>query len=278
MYYTTPIWGFRCKCHLCAGWFEIQTDPKNARYVVVEGAKQQAQDFDAEDGGHLVGYTGEGERAAAEGDAFASFEKASTSKKRALTDTERLNAMEDYNEEKWSDPYSLNRNLRKALREDKGKRKEKIAADASLAEKYSLGDQIRLDVVRSEEEQREDADSRAAWLSTAEKAETKQDREDADLWQLEVSKRRRIEPPRTETASVPRSAEQSDMPSSRQLIQRPPSTPKLVPSASSSAAAKLTQQLKLNAAAKRDPFATAFSGGFTSASGAFGNLVKAKRA
>ena len=27
-YYSTPIFSFRCKCHLCSGWFEIQTDPK----------------------------------------------------------------------------------------------------------------------------------------------------------------------------------------------------------------------------------------------------------
>src|SRR5882762_2043046 len=27
-YHSTPIFSFRCKCHLCDGWFEIQTDPK----------------------------------------------------------------------------------------------------------------------------------------------------------------------------------------------------------------------------------------------------------
>ena len=27
-YYSTPIFGFRCKCHLCSGWFELRTDPK----------------------------------------------------------------------------------------------------------------------------------------------------------------------------------------------------------------------------------------------------------
>lgn len=33
-YYSTPIYSFRCKCHLCDGWFEIQTDPK-VRVVVL---------------------------------------------------------------------------------------------------------------------------------------------------------------------------------------------------------------------------------------------------
>ena len=36
-YYSTPIFAFRCKCHLCDGWFTTQTDPKNTRYVVTEG-------------------------------------------------------------------------------------------------------------------------------------------------------------------------------------------------------------------------------------------------
>jgi coiled-coil domain-containing protein 130 len=33
-YYSTPIYSFRCKCHLCDGWFEIQTDPKVSRALV----------------------------------------------------------------------------------------------------------------------------------------------------------------------------------------------------------------------------------------------------
>ena len=28
MYYTTPIYKFRMKCHLCDNYFEIQTDPQ----------------------------------------------------------------------------------------------------------------------------------------------------------------------------------------------------------------------------------------------------------
>jgi hypothetical protein len=27
-YYSTPIYAFRCKCHLCSGWFEFRTDPQ----------------------------------------------------------------------------------------------------------------------------------------------------------------------------------------------------------------------------------------------------------
>ncbi|WAR24712.1 CC130-like protein [Mya arenaria] len=31
MYYTTPLYKFRMKCHLCDNYFEIQTDPKKER-------------------------------------------------------------------------------------------------------------------------------------------------------------------------------------------------------------------------------------------------------
>jgi hypothetical protein len=76
MYYSTPIFSFRCKCHLCSGWFEIQTDPQvrfpslfsawasalthaplsqNTRYVVVSGARRKEEDWDpAENGGFAV--------------------------------------------------------------------------------------------------------------------------------------------------------------------------------------------------------------------------------
>ena len=32
MYYSTPIYKFRMKCHLCPNYFEIQTDPKVSVY------------------------------------------------------------------------------------------------------------------------------------------------------------------------------------------------------------------------------------------------------
>lgn len=33
-YYSTPIFKFRMKCHLCDNYFEIQTDPKVTRILV----------------------------------------------------------------------------------------------------------------------------------------------------------------------------------------------------------------------------------------------------
>lgn len=40
-YYSTPIYTFRMKCHLCDNYFEIQTDPKNFDYAILSGARKQ---------------------------------------------------------------------------------------------------------------------------------------------------------------------------------------------------------------------------------------------
>lgn len=93
-YYSTPIWSFRFKCHLCNGRIEIQTDPQvrgirsgcravflhasvgsvskprsqldegfadsahsspqNTRYVVTEGAKQKMEEWDPAENGQMV--------------------------------------------------------------------------------------------------------------------------------------------------------------------------------------------------------------------------------
>ena len=47
-YFSTPIFSFRCKCHLCDGWFEIQTDPKVSRALYVS---------ESEAFGNMVEYT-----------------------------------------------------------------------------------------------------------------------------------------------------------------------------------------------------------------------------
>ncbi|GJN93474.1 hypothetical protein Rhopal_006531-T1 [Rhodotorula paludigena] len=53
-YYSTPIYAFRFKCHLCSGRVEIRTDPQNTRYVVTEGARQKNEEWDPAENGQIV--------------------------------------------------------------------------------------------------------------------------------------------------------------------------------------------------------------------------------
>ena len=45
-YYTTPIYRFRMKCHLCDNYIEIETDPKNCDYTIVAGARRKEERWD----------------------------------------------------------------------------------------------------------------------------------------------------------------------------------------------------------------------------------------
>ena len=49
-YYTTAIYKFRMKCHLCESHFEIQTDPKNFDYEVISGASRKNERWDHVEG------------------------------------------------------------------------------------------------------------------------------------------------------------------------------------------------------------------------------------
>jgi len=54
MYYTTPIYQFRMKCHLCTNHFSIKTDPANLDYVIVDGARRQERRWDPTQNGQVV--------------------------------------------------------------------------------------------------------------------------------------------------------------------------------------------------------------------------------
>jgi coiled-coil domain-containing protein 130 len=56
MYYTTPIYQFRMKCHLCTNHWIIKTDPGNLDYVIVEGATRQERRWDPTDNGQVGVY------------------------------------------------------------------------------------------------------------------------------------------------------------------------------------------------------------------------------
>ena len=44
-YFTTKIWAFTMRAPCCQNRIEIHTDPKNARYIIVEGAREKVSGF-----------------------------------------------------------------------------------------------------------------------------------------------------------------------------------------------------------------------------------------
>ncbi|KAH8079854.1 nuclear mRNA splicing, via spliceosome-related protein [Filobasidium floriforme] len=139
-YYSTAIYAFRCKCHLCSGWFEIRTDPKNARYVVEEGARAQEQDWDPEENGGYRAHDTEGPSAAEPpADAFQALEKSTTQATQAQSKSDRIEALAKLSYRQTSDPYTMSQHLRQRLREEKRVERDRLRVDEDVKSKYGLG-------------------------------------------------------------------------------------------------------------------------------------------
>ncbi|KAG0213058.1 hypothetical protein BGX28_005079 [Mortierella sp. GBA30] len=136
-YYSTAILSFRMKCHLCDNWFEIQTDPKNAAYVVTAGARKKAEDFDAKDNETLeIDTPEEFERRA--NDNFARLEHERIDASRAKSGETVLTRLQRLNDRQWSDPYALSQKLRKEFRTEKKARQKEEAECKSIADRVGF--------------------------------------------------------------------------------------------------------------------------------------------
>ncbi|KAA1467368.1 DUF572-domain-containing protein [Dentipellis sp. KUC8613] len=158
-YYSTPIFSFRCKCHLCGGWFEIQTDPKNTRYIVTSGARQKDEDWDPEENGGFAIHDTEGKEAPV--DPLAALEKSTDAQTHATkVQAPRLEQLQDASDHYNSDPYTLSRRVRKRFREEKKVEKEKAEVDRNIKERYGLPAELSL--IRDDE--KSTAEAKEEWL------------------------------------------------------------------------------------------------------------------
>lgn len=73
MYYTTPIYEFKMKCHLCSGEMVIRTDPKNTDYICVSGVRRKVEDWEPspEENGQIALMSDETRKRLAEDQFFA---------------------------------------------------------------------------------------------------------------------------------------------------------------------------------------------------------------
>ncbi|EIM90819.1 DUF572-domain-containing protein, partial [Stereum hirsutum FP-91666 SS1] len=149
MYYSTPIFSFRCKCHLCSGWFEIQTDPKNTRYVVTEGARQKDEDWDPEENGGYAVHDTEAKDEPV--DPLVALEKTTDFQThQTKVQLPRLEQLQSVSEHYNSDPYALSRRVRKHFREEKKVEKQKEEVDNGIKARYGLDSDLVL--IREDED------------------------------------------------------------------------------------------------------------------------------
>ncbi|WWC92729.1 uncharacterized protein L201_007688 [Kwoniella dendrophila CBS 6074] len=143
-YYSSPIFAFKCKCHLCDGWFEIRTDPKNAAYVVHEGARKKDEDWNPEENGGFAVHDTEAPSASDPSaiDPFLAVEKTIDQQKWAKRGTSRITELTIQSNKLNSDPYLISSSLRRKFREDKKLALENQIKDDELKEKYGLNNEL----------------------------------------------------------------------------------------------------------------------------------------
>lgn len=148
-YYSTPIYSFTFKCHLCGGVIKIQTDPQNTDYKIISGSRRIAADGRDETSGatavrHL--FTREGKHA----DPLAALEKSLAETAKENERNKRLADLYDSNQRQWEDAYTQSQKLRKIHRDERNAMKSRQREVRGIQDKYSLS----LDIVegRSEDE------------------------------------------------------------------------------------------------------------------------------
>ncbi|KAL5487407.1 hypothetical protein EMCRGX_G020001 [Ephydatia muelleri] len=151
-YYTTPIFKFRMRCQYCANYFEIQTDPKNFEYVVVNGASRKNEKGELTEG-ESVSIEGKEEAAKIASDPMYRLEHHAEDEKKAEDATPRIGKLLVCEHMMWpvhnciglqalkeemKDDFTLNQVLRKSFREKKAQIKAEVEKDEQLKSKASL--------------------------------------------------------------------------------------------------------------------------------------------
>ncbi|XP_022124676.2 coiled-coil domain-containing protein 130 homolog [Pieris rapae] len=137
MYYSTPVYQFRMKCHLCDNHFEIKTDPGNLDYVIVSGARRQENRWDPTDNGQIVPETKETQKKLFD-DAMFKLEHKTGDEEASKLDKPRLGRLVGRNENVWKDDYDANCALRRNFRKRRKELEASAVNDSLLLAKSSL--------------------------------------------------------------------------------------------------------------------------------------------
>ncbi|CAH1112923.1 unnamed protein product [Psylliodes chrysocephalus] len=137
MYYTTPVYEFKMKCHLCDNHFVIKTDPGNLDYVILSGARRQENRWDPTKNGQVVPETKEIQKRLFD-DSMFKLEHGSEDKNTAESAKPGLVKLFNRNEDVWADCYTANQMLRTQFRKANYDLKQKTSDDQLLLKKSSL--------------------------------------------------------------------------------------------------------------------------------------------
>ncbi|KAM4036734.1 putative splicing factor YJU2B [Anomaloglossus baeobatrachus] len=135
-YYTTPIYRFRMKCHLCVNYIEMQTDPASCDYVIVSGAQRKEERWDMAENEQVL-TTEHEEKQKLETDSMYRLEHGVKDKEKLQRAAPSLSELQEA-QSAWRDDFALNSLLRNKFREEKKQIREEEERDQALLKKTSL--------------------------------------------------------------------------------------------------------------------------------------------
>ncbi|XP_068128268.1 probable splicing factor YJU2B [Hyperolius riggenbachi] len=135
-YYTTPIYRFRMKCHLCVNYIEMQTDPASCDYVIVSGAQRKEERWDMSENEQIL-TTEHEQKQKLETDSMYRLEHGAADKEKLQKAVPSLSELQEA-QSAWKDDFALNSLLRSKFRVEKKQIREEEEKDQALLKKTSL--------------------------------------------------------------------------------------------------------------------------------------------
>uniref|UniRef100_A0A915AK47 Coiled-coil domain-containing protein 130 n=1 Tax=Parascaris univalens TaxID=6257 RepID=A0A915AK47_PARUN len=136
MYYTTPLYEFRMKCHLCDNYFVIRTDPEHFDYELVEGCRRQEKRYDPSTIAQL-GAVDRGFNRQLEGDKMFKIEHLENDKTKSVQTGDQIEKLE-WIQDRMRDDFAANQALRQIFRHEKKELMDQRLIDEDLQKRTSL--------------------------------------------------------------------------------------------------------------------------------------------
>ncbi|CAL8288550.1 unnamed protein product [Arctogadus glacialis] len=135
-YYTTPIYRFKMKCHLCVNYIEMQTDPATCDYVIVCGAARKEERWDMADNEQIL-TTERAEKEKLETDPMYKLDHGGKDQEKLRKALPSLAEIQDQ-QESWKDDFQLNSTLRRSFRTEKKVRADQEEKDDAVRKRTNL--------------------------------------------------------------------------------------------------------------------------------------------
>ncbi|PIO35496.1 hypothetical protein AB205_0070280 [Aquarana catesbeiana] len=148
-YYTTPIYRFRMKCHLCVNYIEMQTDPASCDYVIVSGAQRKEERWDMSENEQIL-TTEHEQKQKLETDSMYRLEHGAADKEKLKKAIPTLFELQEA-QGAWKDDFALNSLLRTKFRivlflhlPAYDKRQQKKRSEISSRSWFSQGGDVKI--------------------------------------------------------------------------------------------------------------------------------------